>query len=509
MNFFLLSSGFFLGWSLGANDGGNIFGPAVSTRMLKFRTAAIIASIFIILGAVLQGSGVSQTLSSLGSVNEIFGSFTVAFSAAITLFLMVRTKQPVSSTQAVVGAIIGWNYFSGAFTDFSILVKIVSTWVITPILSAVIAMFLFYILKKIISKRPISLFKFDYFTRLGFVFLVAFSAYSLGANNIANVVGMFVDASPFTPHALFNKFIISSQVQLFFFGAISIALGILTKSMSNAQIVGNAIFKMSPITGFIAILSSSIVLFLFSFKGLQIFLTMIHLPTLPLVPVSSSQAIVGAIIGIGIVKGASNIQYKNISKIAIGWLINPVIACVICYISLFFVQNVFDKSVYKPTSFIFNQKVMDKLESLDINTSDLIMLDNLSFNNARDLRGALATITTTYEGDKAELKKLTIREMTIIAQNAEYFPMYISSESLYMIKSKKHFSDAVYEPLIKIEGNIYDYKWELVDELSEISELWRFKPKRSQNDFYNSELEKRYELLFLMFKSAVLLTAQA
>ena len=46
---FFLSSGLFLGWSLGANDAANIFGTAVGTKMIKFKTAALICSMFIIL----------------------------------------------------------------------------------------------------------------------------------------------------------------------------------------------------------------------------------------------------------------------------------------------------------------------------------------------------------------------------------------------------------------------------------------------------------------------------
>ena len=488
MSFLLLSSGFFLGWSLGANDGGNIFGPAVATRMLKFKLAAMIASIFIILGAVLQGGGASQTLSSLGAVNVIYGSFTVASAAALTLFLMVRIKLPVSSTQSVVGAILGWNLFSGAFTDIGVLVKIVTTWVFTPVLSAVFAMVIFYIIKKYLSKNAVSLFRFDFFTRIGFIVLVAFSAFSLGANNIANVVGMFVDASPFTPVALFNKYIVSSQVQLFFLGGLSIAVGILTKSMSNAQTVGNAVFKLSPITGFIAILSSSLVLFIFSSKGLQILLTNLNFPTIPLVPVSSSQAIIGAIIGIGMVKGASNIQFKNISRIAMGWVINPIIACFICFFSLFFVQNVFDQIVYQPTVYTFNEKVMEKLESINIETRGLSGLMDRTFENSRELRHELNN-----------LKHLTLRDKTYISQKGEYHEMLVSESSLVLIKNRNHFSDTVFEPLLELEGVSFEHKWELVDRLSEISEHWRLKTKKRANDFYNSELEKRYDLLFRMF----------
>ena len=65
MFFFYLTSGLFLGWSLGANDAANIFGTAVGSKMIRFRTAAIIAGIFVIIGATLQGSGHSVILELL------------------------------------------------------------------------------------------------------------------------------------------------------------------------------------------------------------------------------------------------------------------------------------------------------------------------------------------------------------------------------------------------------------------------------------------------------------
>ena len=75
-----------MGWSLGANDAANIFGTAVGTKMVKFRTAAIISSVFIILGAVFAGSGASQTLNRLGEVNTLAGAFMVALSAAVSVY---------------------------------------------------------------------------------------------------------------------------------------------------------------------------------------------------------------------------------------------------------------------------------------------------------------------------------------------------------------------------------------------------------------------------------------
>ena len=118
-----LSSGLFLGWSLGANDAANVFGSAVGSRMVRFKKAAIIAGIFVILGAVFQGAGASHTLGKLGAVDAIAGSFTVALAAALTVFWMTRLKVPVSTSQAIVGAIIGWNLYTGNVTDTTSLIK--------------------------------------------------------------------------------------------------------------------------------------------------------------------------------------------------------------------------------------------------------------------------------------------------------------------------------------------------------------------------------------------------
>ncbi len=131
-----LTSGLFLGWSLGANDAANVFGTAVGTRMVRFTTAALICSIFVILGAVISGAGAAHTLGKLGSVNALAGSFIVALSAALTVYWMTRIGLPVSTTQAIVGAIIGWNLFSESITDTDTLFKILGTWVASPVQQA-------------------------------------------------------------------------------------------------------------------------------------------------------------------------------------------------------------------------------------------------------------------------------------------------------------------------------------------------------------------------------------
>ena len=66
-------------------------------------------------------------------------------------------------------------------------------------------------------------------------------------------------------------------------------------------------------------------------------------------PVSSSQAIVGAVIGIGLLKGGRGIQWRVLGRIGAGWVVTLLIAGVVCFVGLFVLQNVFDQEVYKET----------------------------------------------------------------------------------------------------------------------------------------------------------------
>ena len=344
--FIFLSSGLFLGWSLGANDAANIFGTAVGTKMVKFRTAAIIASVFIIIGAVFAGGGTSKTLDELGSVNALPGAFMVALSAALAVYWMVNSSLPVSTTQPIVGSIVGWDFYSGYETDYAILSKIVSTWIICPILSGGIAIALYYLVRLIIKHSKMHLIRQDLYTRIGLILVGAFGAYALGANNIANVMGVFVDSSPFAPLNI-GRFVLSGPQILFLLGGIAISVGVFTYSHKIIRTIGSGVMSMSPMIAWIVVVSQSLVLFIFASQGLQNLLSSNGLPALPLVPVSSSQAVIGAVMGIGIAKGGRGIRWSILCRIALGWITTPAISALICFISLFFLENVFNLTVYR------------------------------------------------------------------------------------------------------------------------------------------------------------------
>ena len=341
-----LLGGLFLGWSLGANDAANVFGTAVGTRMVRFKTAAIVCSLFIILGAVISGSGTTETLGKLGAINALPGAFAACVAAGLSVYIMTKFGLPVSTTQAIVGAIVGWNLYTGSSTNIKVLLTILSTWILCPIIAALIAMLFFILTKKLLKNTRWHILRLDAYTRTALLIAGAFGAYSLGANNIANVMGVFVPIAPFADIQLGSFFIFSSKEQLFLLGGIAIAVGVFTYSKKVMFTVGNDLLKLSPVAAFIVVIAHSIVLFLFASQGISHFLNSIHLPAIPLVPVSSSQAIVGAVIGIGILKGGKEVQWNIAGKITIGWFLLPVIAALISFVVLFVLQNIFNQTVY-------------------------------------------------------------------------------------------------------------------------------------------------------------------
>ena len=344
MILFFLTSGLFLGWSLGANDASNIFGSAVGSRMITFRRAAIIASIAVILGAVIQGAGTSDTLGKLGSVNAIGGSFTLALAAAITVYGMTKFSLPVSTTQAIVGAIIGWNIFTGNPTDSGTLSKIVATWISGPVLGALFAILLYILITKFKKSAKIHLITFESYLKAGLIIVGAFGAYSLGANNIANVMGVFLPAFNLQELNL-GLFSLSSNQQLFLLGGIAISVGIITYSKRVMDTIGGNIVELTSEAALVVVLAQSLVLFIFSSTALANLMIRIGLPPIPLVPVSSSQVIVGCVIGIGLYRGARNINFRLLGEIGIGWIATPVVSGVITFFSLFFMKNIFNIEV--------------------------------------------------------------------------------------------------------------------------------------------------------------------
>ncbi|MCP5366152.1 MAG: inorganic phosphate transporter [Hyphomicrobiales bacterium] len=482
-----LSSGLFLGWSLGANDAANVFGTAVGTRMVKFGTAAAVCSLFVVLGAVISGSGAAHTLGKLGAVNAIAGSFMAASAAAMSVYWMTKAGLPVSTSQAIVGAIIGWNLFSGSSTDLHSLATIVSTWVLCPVLSGLIAMPIFLLTGKVLKVVKLHALRLDAYTRIALIVAGALGSYSLGANNIANVMGVFVDVSPFTDFRVADLFHFTSIQQLFLVGALAIAVGVFTYSKKVMLTVGSGVLPLSPVGAWVVVVAQSVVLFLFASEGLEYFLASHGLPTIPLVPVSSSQAVIGGVIGIGLVKGGRNIRWKLIGRIGIGWLATPIISGLLCFVLLYFVQNVFDQQVYRPTPYRLPAAATARLQDLGLDPARLAPLVGKEFGRETAFRAALGALAD-LDGDTRDR----------VSDLARVDPLRVDADRA-VEGSNGWFSPGQVTALRRLDGRAFDYRWQLVDALATLSEDWRMLPAAKVNKLKNKKLRQQYDALYRAF----------
>ena len=483
-----LSSGLFLGWSLGANDAANVFGTAVGSKMIRFKTAAIIASVFVVIGAVVGGSGAAHTLGKLGAVNAIAGSFMVAFAAGFTVFWMTKLHLPVSTSQAVVGAIIGWNFFSGSLTDTGSLTKIVSTWIICPLLSAIIAILLFSLFKAYFNRVNTHMLRIDSYTRIGLIVIGAFGAYSLGANNIANVMGVFVPVAPFPAVEILGLFTLNSTQILFLIGGLAIAVGIITYSSKVMDTVGGSLMKISPVVALVVVLSQAIVLFLFSSVTLENWLVSHGLPSIPLVPVSSSQAVIGAVIGVGLVKGGKDIRFNVLGEVATGWVTTPIIAGIISFVALFFLQNVFDQQVYQKMTFSVTDDVVEHLQKKNISKTDLDEVLNKEFYSAIRLDAALKEKSNLDEKQRGH-----IIESSLLQKFRIDSLLLVSKVDAAWLGSER------FAAAHKLTGKSFEYKWQLSDALIALEPAWALKERNKLNKAYNKAIQEKREHLFKIF----------
>ncbi|MCL1463853.1 inorganic phosphate transporter [Argonema galeatum] len=156
---------FYLAWNLGANDVANSMGTSVGSKAVTLRQALIIAGILEFTGAVLFGGEVSETLATEIVNPAIFastpqtlliGMISVLISCGLWLQIATSLGLPVSSTHAVVGAIAGFSWVAAGINsvDWSSIGTITIAWVLTPVVSGIVASSFYTIVKRFILDRP-------------------------------------------------------------------------------------------------------------------------------------------------------------------------------------------------------------------------------------------------------------------------------------------------------------------------------------------------------------------
>ena len=156
--------GFGLAFSIGANDVANSFGTSVGSHVLTLRQACILASIFELLGSILIGSKVSNTISK-GVIDVTtysdttllqFGYLSALIGACTWLMVATAFKLPVSGTHSIVGSVIGFTLVAQGINgvNFKVLIKIIASWFISPLASGAASSGLYFLMHWVILRLP-------------------------------------------------------------------------------------------------------------------------------------------------------------------------------------------------------------------------------------------------------------------------------------------------------------------------------------------------------------------
>lgn len=302
-----------VGWSIGANDAANSLGTAVGSRVINLRQGIILIAIFGFLGAFLQGSHVTATIGKgiipmdqLDKQTALYVALVSCFAAAAWVVLATFWKMPISTSHSIVGAVAGCGLAVGAPVKWKVLGDIFVCWIFTPVGAAVLGFVIFFICKnvfyRIVPRRFVKPVVSGLIIASG-----CYVAYSWGANDVANATGVIVGAG-----------IMSSQVSVIIGGA-AIVVGIMTWGYKVIETIGSGITHLLPLMAFSAQLASAV---------------NVHIYTLFGIPVSTSHSIVGAIFGVGLVRGVKVLNIRILREIVFCWLATPFVSGVMAFVIL-------------------------------------------------------------------------------------------------------------------------------------------------------------------------------
>jgi PiT family inorganic phosphate transporter len=170
----------------------------------------------------------------------------------------------------------------------------------TPVGAAFIAVLVYRGLGALYNRLGVNLFQSDVLLRLCLIIAGSYGAYALGANNVANVTAVFVGAG------------FLSSLSAVLIGGLSIGVGCLTFSRRVAATVARKLVRLDAFSALVVVLAEAITMHAYTFVG---------------VPVSASQAVVGAVLGVGMVKGINTVRRRTLVNILLGWFLTPALAC--------------------------------------------------------------------------------------------------------------------------------------------------------------------------------------
>ena len=387
----------YVAWNLGANDVANSMGTSVGSKAVTLTQAIIIAGILEFTGAVVFGKQVSATLATkvanpslFVDTPEIFLVGMIAVLLSCGIWLQVATSQglPVASSHAVVGAIAGfsWVAIGTEAIAWGNIGAICLGWIITPVISAIVAASLYSVLRYWIFERDntleqllewipwlsaalitvfgvivlptvVRLPAFDYvalpertislsigllatggITYYGWnrfktyrqqkieirilervmakfqVLSACFVAFAHGSNDVGNAIAplaaiVFILNTGMVPIDRLNI-----PLWVLVLGGLGIVAGLAVQGKNVIATVGENIVSLVPSTGFCAEIATASTILIASRIGL---------------PVSTSHALVGSVIGIGLASRDRDVKWDTIKSVVLAWVVTLPVAAIL------------------------------------------------------------------------------------------------------------------------------------------------------------------------------------
>ncbi len=377
--------GFTMAWAIGANDAANSMSTAVGARAITPKQAVIIAGILEFTGAYFFGKSVTETIRK-GILDPtritdptvlIYGSIAALLAATIWLVIATNFGLPVSTTHSIIGGIVGYGmvYAGTAIVNWSKMTQVVLSWILSPIIGAIMAYFIFKALTKSIFERknPVRSARLwsPFWIGLAFVVIgtmfyikvlhgknlgtgvvlygipagiaVFFITYALiklrfpisdpliGVESIFRRVQVVTSGYVALAHgandvanaigpvaavyAVASMGIAGMKVPvprwILALGGLGIAVGVATYGYRVMETVGKRITELTNTRGFTIDFSAATVVLIASWLGL---------------PISTTHVVVGAVIGIGLARGVKAINKDIVRDIIISWFVTVPVA---------------------------------------------------------------------------------------------------------------------------------------------------------------------------------------
>jgi len=322
----LLIISFMVAFAIGSND--EAMAPAVGAKVFTVRTAVAIGGLITVLGAVSMGGNVSEKVGSdmvrgLTLTTEMV--FAILISMAIWLLVASATRGlPISTTQCIVGSVIGVAVFAPfvGYTgwgieaiDWFVVLEVFVGWIVSPVIGFLVAAAVFALVRRS-QKQVQGLTDLERQERLAAYGLAAFliwTSLSRGGNDVANAIAPLVVLPDFMGTIELGFIALPAVILPLIIGGTGMALGLIVVGRKVIRTLATEVVSLSPSSALAASVSVALIMFVGTLLGL---------------PLSGTHVLVAALIAVGWVS-ATPVQMKQVKDILISWIITVPISAVL------------------------------------------------------------------------------------------------------------------------------------------------------------------------------------